>query len=528
MIMRLIVSPVGVLLLMLLSSAVYSQDRCFTPDEAARAAATIGSGAIPADIQKVRKELISLRQQHERLASEILSDFGAGKARIPEINAMSRAHLLRVCEIIRQYGWIAHGALKQEAYIALTFLITTNRSADLQRQMLPVLIEASKKGEFDKPAIAEIVDNIRLLAGLPQIFGTQATRREDAIYIMPLLNEDKVDEWRRAYNMPSLASSIRGLEAHYLLPVLKSQRLAAKGDAANASGDIKALGIADADEAIKIETKAVNLNVIVDLPKGQSLTAPLTKDDFAVVEDGIEQSVTFFSATDSPVDVVLVLDFSGSTMDKRSLIKKAAKRFVEVARPGDRIGVVAFATETKLISALTSEKSALDKGIDKINLDGSSAVWDSLKFAYEKVIKDDAGRRTAIVFMTDGEDNASNITFADLMELVRHGDTTIFPVYVNTLRAKESDKDFIGKLGTKLHRSLTMLADESGGIAYKADDLRDLNGIYEQVINDIGKIYTLGYEPKNETRDGGWRKVEVRLPRVPGVTAKTRRGYYAN
>ena len=73
-----------------------------------------------------------------------------------------------------------------------------------------------------------------------------------------------------------------------------------------------------------------------------------------------------------------------------------------------------------------------------------------------------------------------------------------------------------------------MLADETGGRSYKADSLKDLNGIYEQVINDIGKIYTLGYEPKNETHDGGWRAVEVKLTHSPTLTVKTRRGYYAN
>jgi VWFA-related protein len=526
--MKVIVSSVGILLVALMASAAYSQERCFTPDEAVKAAGTVGSGIPPADLQKVRKELINLREQHEKLSSDILNDFAKGKARVPELNAMSRAHLLRVCEIIRQDGWIDHGVLRQDAYMALTFLITTTRAGDLQQQMVPLLVEASKKGEFDKPALAEIVDSIRLSAGLPQVFGTQATRRGDIIYILPLLNEGKVDEWRRAYNMPSLASNIRSLEAHYLLPVLKSQRLSGKGGSAAGAGDVRALGISDADESIKVETKAVNLNVILQPAKGQPLPGPLTKDDFTVFEDDTEQNVTFFSATESPVDVVLVLDFSGSTMDKRSLIKKAAQRFVQVSRADDRIAVVAFATDINLVSDLTSDKSKLYTSIDKIDLRGGSPVWDSLKFAYDNVIKHDPGRRTAIVFMTDGEDNASEITFADLMEVVRHGDTTVFPIYVNTLEARESQKDFVSKLGTKLHQSLTMLADESGGIAYKANDLKDLNGIYEQVITDIGKIYTLGYEPKNETRDGGWRNVEVKLPHSPGLTAKTRRGYYAN
>ena len=72
-----------------------------------------------------------------------------------------------------------------------------------------------------------------------------------------------------------------------------------------------------------------------------------------------------------------------------------------------------------------------------------------------------------------------------------------------------------------------MLAEVTGGQLYKADDLKDLNGIYEQVVNDIGRIYSLGYESKDESRDGGWRNISVKLKNHPDLTARTRHGYYA-
>jgi VWFA-related protein len=73
-----------------------------------------------------------------------------------------------------------------------------------------------------------------------------------------------------------------------------------------------------------------------------------------------------------------------------------------------------------------------------------------------------------------------------------------------------------------------MLADETGGQMYVAKDIKDLNGIYEQVINDLGTVYSVGYEPKDASRDGGWRNLTVKIETRPNLIAKTRRGYYAN
>src|SRR5438034_747582 len=122
---------------------------------------------------------------------------------------------------------------------------------------------------------------------------------------------------------------MRRLEVEYLLPVLRSQRLSGKSGERSAAADISALGISNGDAAIRIETKVVDLNVRIIPKLAQSLVATtLSKEDFAVIEDGVPQEITFFSTAEAPFDLVLVLDFSGSTSDKQGLIKKAAKRFV--------------------------------------------------------------------------------------------------------------------------------------------------------------------------------------------------------
>jgi Ca-activated chloride channel homolog len=314
------------------------------------------------------------------------------------------------------------------------------------------------------------------------------------------------------------------------MPLLKMQRASGKTvlKAKDSEKDeTTVLGISDNEnEVLKIDTKLVNLNVRIltkdlKVPKDVSLT----KEDFTVVEDNTEQDIEFFSTIEQPFDLVLLLDFSGSTVDKQDLIKKAAARFVEVARPNDRIAIVAFATETLVISDLTTDKDLLKQKINGIALNGGSSIWESFKFVYESILKkESAGRRSAVVLMTDAVDNSRETSFADAMEIVRGSETTIFPVYLDP---RDSDGDYGRRMKQKSQQALLMLAEESGGQLYKANDVKDLNGIYEQIINDLGKVYSLGYESKNQTQDGGWRNLTVKLKTKPDLLANTRRGYYA-
>lgn len=510
---------------------IHGQNRCLTEEESKRVVESIKSTRIAPENKKLRKELLKMREEHEKLNAKAAENIEKNQSLIAEAHQMGERNLLRLCRIIKENDWLTKDSLQPDGFAAFTYLITNNRSVQLQAELLPVLAEAAKKGYIGNPVLASLVDTIRIATGLPQIFGNEATIRNDVVYLYPLLNEEKVDEWRKMYDLPPLADHIRDLERRYLLPVLKMQPSAMPPNSVRKKNDKNTdtaiLGITnDENEVLNIDTKLVNLNVRI-LTK--DLKAPvgvnLSKEDFTVHEDGVEQEIVFFSTSEQAFDLVLLLDFSGSTVEKRGLIKKAAQRFVEYARPTDRIAVVIFADEIKIVSELTNDKIALAEKIKNVETDGGSPIWDSLVFAYENIIKkESAGRRSAIVFMTDGEDYSKENTFADAMETVRRGDTTIFPVYLDI-------ESYYGRqakrYSRKAQQSLSMLAEESGGQFYKADNVKDLNGIYEQVINDLGKIYSIGYEPKNNARDGIWRNLTVTLKSKPNLIAKTRRGYYA-
>jgi len=511
---------------------IRGQNRCFTKDEAKKVIESINSTAQVSENKKVRKELLEMREEHIKLNEKISSDRDKNQKLIPEANRMGGAHLLRVCQILKENGWLTKESLKDDGFEAFLFIITNNNDIPSQKELLPVLAEAAKKGYVGNPILASFVDSIRIGSKMPQIFGTQAVIRNNVVYLYPILNEEKVDEWRKMYDLPLLAVQIRGLEWRYGMPVLKMQRLSASPNSSrkknDKTSDTAILGLSDDEnEALKIDTKLVDLNVRV---MTQDLKAPaglkLTKDDFTILEDDAEQEISFFSSTEQPFDLVLLLDFSGSTFEKRGLIKKAAQRFVEYARPTDRIAIVAFADEIKVVSELTADKIALKQKIKDIEVKGGSPIWDSLKFVYDGILKKESvGRRSAIVLMTDGEDGSPKTTFADVIETVRRGDTTVFPVYLGRQRAYN---DWSERFIRKSQQSLAMLAEESGGEFYKANDVKDLSGIYEQVINELGQIYSIGYEPKNEVRDGGWRNLTVKIKTRPDLITRTRRGYYAN
>src|SRR6185295_12312105 len=104
--------------------------------------------------------------------------------------------------------------------------------------------------------------------------------------------------------------------------------------------------------------------------------AALAQKDFAVMDNGAPQEISFFASGESPFDLVLLLDLSGSTTKKIELIRKSAKRFVDATRPEDRIAVVTFTAEIQTVAKLTSDRDALKKSTDGIEKpSGGTDFW---------------------------------------------------------------------------------------------------------------------------------------------------------
>lgn len=289
-------------------------------------------------------------------------------------------------------------------------------------------------------------------------------------------------------------------------------------------------------DTIRIDTDLVNVSVSVFSRNSSSPKSALEQKDFAVFENGAPQEISFFASAETPFDLVLLLDLSGSTADKIKLIRTSSKRFVDAARPGDRIAIVTFTSDVQVVSLLTPDHEALKRSIDQIDKPrGGTKFWDALRFVLEHIVGQSRveGRRSAVVVMTDGVDNAlpdvsgdgSVTTFAELIEIVRGSDAIVLPIYLDTEREAKQHGTPKGAFAVA-RQQLSELASESGNTVYQARRVKDLNGAYAQVIRDLSTVYSIGYRPVNRVRDGSWRVVAVQLVGHPELVARARRGYF--
>ena len=294
---------------------------------------------------------------------------------------------------------------------------------------------------------------------------------------------------------------------------------------------------AEPTETIRVDSDLVDLRVSVFRLNPNDPVSALQQKDFLVLEDGKPQDIVFFAGEVAPFDLVLLLDLSGSSSDKIKLIRNSAKRFVESTRPMDRVAIVTFTDIPEIVSHLTWDRGLLKDAIEHIQKPlGGTNFWDSLLYAMTAVIfSQKSPRRSAIVVMTDGVDNAlpdvygegSRATFADVLDRVGRSDTIVFPIYLDT-EAEAVKRNRVPREAYTMARSqLSQLAVTSGTKMYRANKLKDLDLVYEQVIRDLSMVYSVGYKPANALRDGKWRSVGVQLIGRQDLTATTRRGYFA-
>jgi VWFA-related protein len=538
-------TPFVVLLLLLAAtSSTVAQTKCLTPDEIKKFTAQIESNRTGPFNKKLSEQLNKLASRQQERVQNNVADNKNEETILKTIRTARQTNTAELCSILKQYGWPTRNLVGEEGVRSMLYLLRNSATDVLQRDLLPVIIAAVKKGEISKARFATYIDRLRTNAGLKQIFGTQATIRDGFLMLYPIADEEHVDARRKQYDMPPLKNYLRDLEQIYRLPLIR-----ATGTLTNSFSDNSRASIATATDKVlsatadddvdivRVDTNLVSLNVSVYSTKLRTEAVKLEQKDFTVAEDGKPQEISFFATTDVPFDLVLLLDLSGSTADKRDLIRKSTRRFIEASRSTDRVAIVAFANDVWIVCPLTVDRTSLFEAANRIDGGGGSHVWDALAFTLDHIFGSASSpRRRAVVFMTDGVDNAlspfsgvsgSKTSFADLLESVRKHDALVVPIYLDTEDPDWDSADSRRRDYANARNTLGMLAFESGGLYYGAGKVEDLNGVYEQVISDLSKVYSIGYRSSNEKRDGSWRNVNIGITGYPDLKTRTRPGYYA-
>ncbi|HVF41710.1 MAG TPA: VWA domain-containing protein [Pyrinomonadaceae bacterium] len=342
----------------------------------------------------------------------------------------------------------------------------------------------------------------------------------------------------------------------------------------------------DEDEVLSVNTTLVTLPVSVTDRYGKYIP-DLRKEDFRVYEDGVEQQVAYFATVEKPFTVALVIDTSASTRYRIEEIQDAAISFVDQLRPEDRVMVVSFDEDVRVLAEPTSDRRALREAIRRARTGGNTRLYDAMDFVINSRLSRIEGRK-AVVLFTDGVDTASrHATYQSTVRDAEEIDALIYPVQYDTSGYAGGNNgggfpypgggggsrrggggsrrggtggtiaDILGSVifggvvtigngggggypggggGSttcagcsrsdyeRADRYLEDLARMTGARRYDAEAQRDLSAAFALVAEELRRQYSLGYYPKLTPRAGERRHVKVRVMR-PDLAVQTRDTY---
>jgi Ca-activated chloride channel family protein len=275
------------------------------------------------------------------------------------------------------------------------------------------------------------------------------------------------------------------------------------------------------DPTFRVDVRLVNLFVSVTDRNG-ALVGQLTRDDFAVSEDGRTQQIAVFDKQSGlPLNLTLAIDTSGSV--KKDMLQEAdaARRFVHaILRPQDQMSLLEFATEVKELAPFTNKASQIDHGLGQLHSDYATALYDAILLGSEGLGKKD-GRRV-LVLVSDGGDTAKNTTYAEALEAALRHEVMIYSVIDVPIKAS-AGRDLGGE------HALITLAEQTGGKSFYVT-AEGLDKAFAQVSDDLRTQYLIGYYPQNQEPGRVFHRVEVTVPRasLQDFNVRHKAGYYGD
>jgi Ca-activated chloride channel family protein len=272
---------------------------------------------------------------------------------------------------------------------------------------------------------------------------------------------------------------------------------------------------------LRVDVDLVLLNASVTDHSNRHISG-LQQQQFQVWEDKIEQQIQYFSTEDVPLSVGIIFDVSGSMQNKLIPALTAANTFMRMGDRGDEYFLVLFSDSAHLVQDFTTDVSRLQDRLLFSRAKGSTALYDALYLGLEKVTHGSNSKK-ALLLITDGEDNHSRYSYSDVREFAKEHDVLIYAIGI----VEPEGSQVSGYGGRAL---LENLANLTGGMAFFPDSVNALESICAQVGVDLKNQYVLGYRSTNQTGDGKWRKVTVKINRPKGMArlaVRAKSGYYA-
>ena len=295
-------------------------------------------------------------------------------------------------------------------------------------------------------------------------------------------------------------------------------------------------------QTIRREVNLVDVLFTV-LNRRNKLVPDLDRSDFKVLDDGNPQDIRYFSRqTDLPLRIGMLLDTSNSIRDRIKFEQDAAVNFLySVIRRGkDQAFVMTFDDEPQILQTFTGDTGALRDQIVATRAGGGTAVYDAI---YDACVKElshpprppgdqpDVVRRVMIL-ISDGEDNLSDHTRTEAIEMAQRTSVVIYTISTSTEWIQLSQTDPLKAADRKMHltegdRVLADLAEETGGRAFFPYHVDDLDQSFQDIGDELRNQYSITYNPTNFVPNGKYHKIKVEVLNHNGYEVRARRGYYA-
>jgi VWFA-related protein len=294
-----------------------------------------------------------------------------------------------------------------------------------------------------------------------------------------------------------------------------------------ASSTAAALPVATSDEAdepiLTIKKRVDEVNVLfIATDRHGKFVRNLNENDFSILDDHkpVQSILNFRRETDLPIELGLLMDVSGSVSGRFGFEKEAATGFLQhIIRPGyDRAFVVGFNKESRLTQDFTDQVPLLAAGVQRLSNGGGTALYDAVyKACKEKLLRDHSDRpiRKAIVILSDGEDNQSEYTAAQTVEMAQRAEVIIYAI--------STDDSGLILRGDKV---LEELASATGGRAFFPYKMKDITRSFAAIEDELRSQYAVSYKPSDFDADGRYRSIEITTLKKD-LQVRARRGYYA-